>query len=105
MAVGYYNSHAHLGSGGYYVASSSGSGNIGTIVDSTVRIPKGAIVEGYVRYNDCTNMMEVYANGQWNNIAHVDKVESLQDRHARIMKELAEFWPDAYFDLGMKGLL
>ena len=32
-------------------------------------------------------------------------LEHGQERNERILKELAEFWPDAYFDLGMKGLI
>ena len=62
-------------------------------------------IEGYIRYNQSNGMMEVYQNGNWDALGFVDQVESLAERHARVCKELAKYWPEAYFDLGMKGLL
>lgn len=94
----------HISSGGYYVSSSSGA-HYASFIDTRVHVPKGAVVEGYIRLNDMTNAMEVYSNGSWRVVGFMDRVESVQERHERLLKELAEFWPDAYFDLGMKGLI
>ena len=95
----------HISSGGYYVTSSAGGATYASSIDTRVHVPKGAVVEGYIRLNDMTNAMEVYSNGSWRVVGFMDRVESIQERHERLLKELAEFWPDAYFDLGMKGLI
>ena len=114
MATAYINGHGHIGqvgssgrisNSGYYAVSVSNTIGSTTMIDNTVRIPKGSIVEGYIRLNDMTNAMEVYSNGSWRVVGFMDRVESVQERHERLLKELAEFWPDAYFDLGMKGLI